>query len=888
MCAVRFHVRRPVAAAGRAAVVASLVFAGPVSAQEALQNQNLTRPISTVEVGLADVSKSSFKAGEYNGLEKKGGVGIGHVDLRGGGAYNSDSAARWRVKAVDLGVEGRNLYAEAGVQGRSRFTVVYDELLRNRSDSYQSIFNGVGTNSLTLPTSWLVPTIAGATAASSAVNITSARGLVPGLGTGQYIDINTASSTLGGVIRPTAAQMSLVNAASAADLPAFQNANLSTKRTRVDVLLDVTFNPQWGFDAALHPEHKTGMKPLGAISRATGGDIASIIPDLIDSQDNRFDANLHFKGGKSYLQAGVAGSVFNNHVPSMTFQNWALGPTNALTSTTMSSAPSNTFGQLNLTGGYHPTPATHLTANGSYGRTTQNDAFLIDNSMPVVPVNSLNGLVVTTAFNAKATTKIARRLQMTAAYKFDDRDNRSAVNTFMFMDANQPLAANAAFAPGVALATNVGQNRSYSRKVNQLTGDVDLKLGALQSVRGGYEFEKNDRWCNGAWIDCANAATTSEHRGHADYRLNVRDDVVVRAGYAYGTRRGDYNENSFLAMVPLANVSPMAATNGMTYYKYLVQNGLNGWGPALGFSATTGNANVFFPANSETHLSAYGWENRIAELPGLRRYDVANRRQGKARASLDWQASEELSFSAGVDADTSDYPDSRYGVQRARTNAATLDGTYAFGAMSANLYYTFEQLRSDSAGNTLTNSTNATNVLGMTALSNPTGCGGYTTLQQRNNNNKLDPCLDWTTARKDLVHTVGFGLDARAGALVLSGNAILSRARSDQDFTGGVWVNNILIGPGAAPTNVAAVYVPATPMPAVTTNSAEVRANGLYALTPRMSLRLAYAYLWMQSDDYAYQGLQLGASTIVNVLPTNEQAFNHGVHVFGASYVFSF
>ncbi len=51
-------------------------------------------------------------------------------------------------------------------------------------------------------------------------------------------------------------------------------------------------------------------------------------------------------------------------------------------------------------------------------------------------------------------------------------------------------------------------------------------------------------------------------------------------------------------------------------------------------------------------------------------------------------------------------------------------------------------------------------------------CDGYTTLQQRNNNNKLDPCLNWSADMLDKVNTVGFGLRAQdRAALDLTGNS---------------------------------------------------------------------------------------------------------------------
>ncbi len=166
-------------------------------------------------------------------------------------------------------------------------------------------------------------------------------------------------------------------------------------------------------------------------------------------------------------------------------------------------------------------------------------------------------------------------------------------------------------------------------------------------------------------------------------------------------------------------------------------------------------------------------------------------------------------------------------------------------------------------------------------------CDGYTTLQQRNNNNKLDPCLDWSTNMLDKVHTVGVGLRKRAGSFDLLGNLILSRARSDTSAAaGGNWANNILNGPGGPPTTIAAFFIAGAPMPTITTNTGELRLSGRFAIDKRQSVRLDYSYLRMRSNDPAYEGMQLGS--LSGVLPTNEQPFNYGVSIFGVSYILNF
>jgi hypothetical protein len=355
-------------------------------------------------------------------------------------------------------------------------------------------------------------------------------------------------------------------------------------------------------------------------------------------------------------------------------------------------------------------------------------------------------------------------------------------------------------------------------------------------------------------------------------------------------RSPDYNENAFLALVPYANVGPVGATAGMTALSYMNSNGWTGWGPALGYAATTGNMNLFFPGNNALANADYANNNRISELVGMRRYYVADRHRDKFRASLNWQASDRLSIQAGWNVNRDDYPTSVYGLQDATGWALSLDGSYALGDhLSASVFYTHQTLRSITAGNSYTANSNAASVTngqpGAVGLSG-NGCDGFTTLQQRNDNNKLDPCLNWSANMLDSANSVGFGLKERAGALDVTADFVMSRASWDNNVTGGNWANNILNGPGGAPTTAAAWFIAATALPTVTTNAAELRVSGTYALSASRSVRVGYAYIRMDSADWAYEGMQFGS--LSGVLPTGEQPFNYGVNVVAVSYLWRF
>jgi MtrB/PioB family decaheme-associated outer membrane protein len=432
----------------------------PAAPVTGLDNSNpaiveLTRQQSRLELGLGYVSDDSYKFGEYNGLESQGGYLIGNIDLRGGGRYFDDDTTRWRAQGSNLGLDTRELSAEYGHQGRYRFTVDYDELRRNRSDSYQTPYLGVGSTTLTLPSNWVIPVLPRVNATTA-----NARGL--------DFDASRSNAIVAGVSTPpTAAQLAVSDALMAADLPAFHHVDLDTKRQRTDLGYSRVLNDNWQFKAGYRHEDKNGLKPMGTITRQTGSDISTVLPDVIDQTTEQWDVGFSYTGEKAFLQVGYYGSLFDNNVNSLTWQNWA--KSTAPNMNTMSSAPSNQFHQLTLSGGYDITPTAKLVVDAAYGRATQDEPFLMgDATVPVVPQSSADALVVSKAFNIKLTGRPASGLQLSAGYKFDERDNQTPVNTYQFSDANQPLSVLAPFPGGAVVAENANANQPYSKRVHKI------------------------------------------------------------------------------------------------------------------------------------------------------------------------------------------------------------------------------------------------------------------------------------------------------------------------------------------------------------------------------------------------------------------------------------
>ena len=886
-----FAVRALTLAVQGAIAVMSMV-AMPAFADSDPAVDALTKPRSSVEVGVGYVDKSSYKFGEYNGLGKDGVYGDVNLDVRGGGAWDSDDATRWSVTGTNLGLENRNISAEYGQQGKFRINFGYDELRRNRSDTYQTPYLGTGSNFLTLPSNWAVPVVP-----RLSTTAPNARGLSGA--------VDASSAFVSGVpTAPTAANNTASAALLAADLPAFHNVDLHTKRTRTDAGFSYLFDPQWEFKFSVRHEDKDGLKPISTVSRQSGGDLAAVIAEPIHQSTDQFNASLGYTADKFFLQGAYYGSLFKNDVKTISWQNWGVTPASM---NTMASAPDNEFHQFSLTGGYNFDRNTKLVVNGSYGRNTQNQSFYTDASTPFVPNSSLDALVETKAFNARLSARPIKDLNLSANYKFDERDNRTPVGVYGFYDAQEAASAtnlNTAFkaalvALGLPSSTvlrnnlNINANRPYSKRVNQFNLDGDYNVMHGQNVKLGWDWQQIERWCSGSWTDCVDANTTRENTLRADWRGNwMEAGVSGRLGYAYSERKvSNYNENAFLALVPMANVAPTGQT--ISAAQALVLSGLSGYGPLAGIAGagtiaglTSAQANAFFANNNALANSLYANQNRISELPGMRRYNMADRNREKLRASVNWQTTDQLSLQAGLDVNKDDYNNSAYGLKDAKNWALNLDASYALNDnLSASLYYTYEDQASNSGGNSYTANSTATAVNGFTAISG--GC--YSTIALRNAANKIDPCLNWSAETKDKVDTIGFSLKHKgllSGKLAMTGDVNYSRAKTDIKGSGGNYVNNPYAVTGAPAGTVAAFFIPANAVPTISTDTIEFRLSGRYAIDKSQSVRLGYSYARMRTSDYMYSGMQYGG--LAGVLPSNEQAFKYTVQFLGAAYSYSF
>ncbi len=849
---------------------------------EGLTAAEQTRPHNRSQIGVAGVSSPSFKFGEYNGLNKFHVFAVGNFDFSGGALYDSNDTWRWHFRGSSLGLETRDGILDFGKQGKFQFRFAYGTILANTSDSYQTPFLGVGTDTLTLPSNWIVPILAQKSA--TALNYF---GLNPVSAAGSVYNSH------GVLTPPTPAQLDKMAAIRAADLPAFRNVDLALTRKRGEA--QVLFTPTETIDipVGVSHEHKDGARTVGGVNDQNTQDTA-LLPYRVNWDTDQASAAVNVKLNKLFLSFAYYGSHFRNNTEHMIWADPAvLGLTSAL-----AEEPSNQFHQFTATGSYKLSRDAKLVVVGSIGRGTQNQAFINpslsnEGALPFgLPRSSLQGLVYTGLGSGKFTLKHGK-WDLVADARFDERDNQTPLGIFLFQDDASPKTGTSPFSglyglpTGLGTNTNIYNNRSLSKLSYKAGGEAEYSFSKSEHLMLGYGWDQVDRHCSYSWITCADAKQVSENTFRTEWRKS-KGALTARVEYAFSERRGDYNENAFLAETPMANQVPKGAS--MSVYSFLKSTGLTGFGPVAGLPGTplTGDAAIFTPNNNVVAQAQYGTRNILNEIPGFRKYYVADRNRNDARTQLLWLAKDKVAIQGSGELSDDDYLNTKLGLKRRTWWAATMDVSYtASEDLVADVFYTYDNQRLYATGDAFASNTTAKfqGQAGNTVLGGP--C--FTTVADRNASAKIDPCLNWTHNDRDKIDTAGLTLRRKnlaGNKLELAGEVVYTRGRTENAVVGGSYVNNplALAGPAAPPLPAgtqAIFFIPAQNFPVVRNDELSVKPSATYVITRSASLQGFYWFQRLTPTDWRYQALQVGNK--LNFTPTNETVPSYQVHVGGLS-----
>ena len=768
----------------------------------------LLKPTNTLEIGVANVSSASAKFGEYSGMNKKGAKFVGNVNLNGGDSYSNDtSSKRWSFTATDLGLTSRALGATVKDQGKWNFGFGYDELRHNTSDTYQTPYIGsMGGNSFTLPAGFVKST-------------TTAAGTAPvGTRRASWIASNSA------VFNTEPIYNDRKNASLTAGLALNDQTSLK---------FDFNHLVQSGAKLMAFGSMANSVPPMAAALTGVTGEAVSILPNPTNYKTDTFTLGLNWIGDQGHLSTSYFGSFFKEGYDRVAFETFAgsnVGSINQL----MSTAPSNQLHQLNLNGGYSFSSDTKLTGGLSYGRNTQNDAYVVDAYSMIAPspMTSLNGLVFNTHADLKLTNQTTQNLTMSAGVKFDERNDKTASNFYSFNALSGANNQQANFA-----------NTPYSNRKTQVELAGDYRLDKDQALRIAYNREEIQRWCNQyavrgpitvgtvpginsypAGTNCVVATGSHDDKLSATYRDRSSEALSWNIGYSFAKRYTSSDPNAVTARFGLNGNPNLAAAAGTQF------QGLN-----------AGDYRGFYPVFS------------------------ASRKEQMVKAGANWQATEKVSVMLGGKF-TDDKYDSLYGVQKGNSWSVNLDTTYAYsekGLVTA--FISQQQRKRDMTDLYRSPQIAASGTLGgsATALNIPAGA-------------------TWSDTQKDVDSTVGIG--AKQGGLFGSKLDLDGSLTYTMGKTGYTTVFNYAAATSGGLTCDSPQFRTCGALPEIQNTVTQFKLIGKYNLDKQSKVAVGYLYQHMKSTDYYYNGVQMGY-TPTALMPTNQQSPNYTVNVISVSYI---
>lgn len=705
----------------------------------------LTLPESEIELGAIGVSDDSFKFGEYTGLEEEQTYAIANVRLL---RRDAEDGRYLEIIGRDLGLDSRSLSVEGGQQGNFGITLQYDQLPRLISDSYETPFTNPGSTNLNLP--------AGFVRASNTAGMT----------------------TLDASMRPF---------------------DVQTERKSLGIGLTKQLSDQWAFSLSFKNERKEGERFMGGVVGNSGGNPkAVIIPEPVDYTTKQFDAALGYTSDKLQLQLAYYGSLFENSNNRLRWDNpftnaaWGCGASTCQDAQ-ISLAPDNQFHQIALSGGYSFSDATRLTGSLSYGRMTQDDHFLPYSINPALlvatpmPRNSLDGEVDVVHVDFKLTSSLMDDLNLTAAYRYNDRENETPQAEYVYIggDSMQQPVANA--------TDKTRTNLPRSVTTHEVDVDLDYQLSDRTKLDVGYVFEYSHKDYE---------AITGEHEN--TFKAGVDHQFSEKASAGLNYAYSDRDTSDYDATAPF-----LASYTGEAYIAGL-------------------------PADQR-------WDN----LPAQKKFFLAPRHRNKMRAFVNLYPTERLDLQLGADMTRDSYHESEFGLRDAKGWALNFDANMMFtDVVSGHAFASLENYGTDQRSQSITNKT--THV--------------------------TDPTRDFSVDIDDRTFTLGLGFRAKP----LSG-----KYEFGGDFTHAYTNGAIRVNAGSAFN-----ATPALPMPDLITRLNRVDLFGRYWIKKDWALNVNYIYEHYESKDWAVDGTT--ATTLGNVIGTNQDSPDYRVHALGVSVSYSF
>lgn len=691
----------------------------------------------------------------------------------------------------------------------------YSEIPHVFTDRYRTLWNGVGTDNLTL-----LP------------------GLTPG-GSGSTAADNAAVGA-----------QSLNNPVT----------ELSLKRKQSGIRIDLNLSDTWKGYASYTQEKRRGARPFGAVWAAanTGGTAPIEIPESVDYTTQDFLAGLTHAGELTLFNLRLSASLFRNHIDTLTFQEpYRLAPGAGIT--TVPAAGAFTQGRFDLA---PDNTAYNARAeytrklpgffNGSFtavlsgGKWRQDDSLIPYTTIPnlaLANVTLLPGggwdttgslsrrttdatidtrladfalaLNPTTEFNLKLKARYYETSNSTDPFLvvnpnavYIDTDGTTAGNqtgglTHDGVTGVWGRIINDGTGQGVLMGANPTPSGNvpiksiyYSAKQYRLGATAEYRLGKVSTLSGLLEREtvsRENRVRDRTWED--KAKLTYVNRGLGDSSLRLSYEYAQRRGSEY--RISSYDEAFSSAMVPMPTIS--------------------------GANVTT-------------------WA--VRNNSGIKTLDLADRDQHVVNARLNTMLRPDLDAGMSFQVKETDFPDSDYGRTRRGLRSVNVDVDYQPSPRrSLYAFYSYQMGRNRQGS--IAQSPTGVTIGQVTALGTVTPANAIE-IGSAPGGPVYPLLLAWTLESVDRNHVVGVGLKQELGKASFNLDYTFSsgRTRITYDYTvGGALsaANAVFAGKG---------------MPDLAIDTDYFDASLRYPLTERMALRLFWRYQKEHIRDWHYQNLE--------------------------------
>ena len=253
--------------------------------------------------------------------------------------------------------------------------------------------------------------------------------------------------------------------------PQLAPARLESKRKTISAGLTMKISSSWKFNADVEQQTRDGTRSFSGGLFAISG---ALFPAPIDYTTRLLNAGVEYSGKRSHLRLEFLGSDFNNGYNSVTWDNpFATGWGDEVSRSAL--APDNEYYQVNLAGAFNFSRRFRISGKAAFGSAEQNAAFLPYSINPkyedvALPRSSLDGKVETSMFNlsGRLYIRLADRLDLTAKYKADKRDNKTPVDIYT------PILLE-------VFTSSPRSNRPYSYDRDQ--GKLELRYRPRRNIR---------------------------------------------------------------------------------------------------------------------------------------------------------------------------------------------------------------------------------------------------------------------------------------------------------------------------------------------------------------------------------------------------------------------